>query len=189
MARSRQTVRAQIAVCYANLARAHSALERRATCYSVVDHMIRARLQRGLLDGTMRLGPLYDDERMKMTIPQACCYCGATEELCLDHLVPKARGGAGLANNLVWACRGCNSSKGGRDLLQWMLGRNRFPAVLLLRRYVKLVSWYCESRGQLDLRLDCLDDGEPMPFDVRLLPTRFPPLAQLELWVLPSEAC
>ena len=56
------TVREQIARCYANLARAHAALERGARTYRRVDHMIRARLERRLLDGTMRMRSLYDDE-------------------------------------------------------------------------------------------------------------------------------
>ena len=55
--------------------------------------MVRARLQRGLIDGTMRMRSLYDDERIKMTVPQACYYCGGTDRLCVDHLIPKMRGG------------------------------------------------------------------------------------------------
>ena len=64
------TIREQIACSYANLARAHSALRRGAAKYATVDHMIRAKLQRGLIDGTMRMRSLYDDERIKMTTRQ-----------------------------------------------------------------------------------------------------------------------
>lgn len=41
-----------------------------------------------------------------------CQYCGTDKELTLDHLVPKARGGATTWNNLVTACKRCNSTKG-----------------------------------------------------------------------------
>ncbi len=41
-----------------------------------------------------------------------CQYCGTDKDLTLDHLVPKARGGKTTWNNLVTACRSCNSRKG-----------------------------------------------------------------------------
>ena len=149
--------------------------------------MIRAKLRRRLIDGTMKMRSLYDDERIKMTASQACYYCGDTRNLCADHLIPKMRGGPDASDNLIWACRPCNSSKGGRDLLEWMTAKHCFPPVLLLRRYIKIVSRYCEEHERLDSALDGLDDEAPMPFDVRMLPTRFPPLDELKLWVHPSD--
>ena len=177
------TIREQIARSYANLARAHSALSRGSPKYTTVDHMIRAKLQRGLIDGTMKMRSLYDDERIKMTTRQVCSYCGDRDRLCADHLIPKMRGGLDASDNLILACRRCNSSKGGRDLLEWMTARNCFPPLLLLRRYIKIVARYCEEHGHLDSPLDRLDDKAPMPFDVRLLPTRFPPLDKLTMQV------
>lgn len=44
----------------------------------------------------------------------ACRYCGATEDLTLDHVIPKSRRGAHDPANLVTACRSCNSKKGAR---------------------------------------------------------------------------
>ena len=42
-----------------------------------------------------------------------CHYCGATDNLTLDHIVPRARGGARWdADNVVTACRCCNQAKG-----------------------------------------------------------------------------
>ena len=41
-----------------------------------------------------------------------CQYCGNTKELTLDHLVPKAKGGKTTWNNLITACKTCNSKKG-----------------------------------------------------------------------------
>lgn len=182
------TVRERIADSYANLARAHVALKRGASEYSRQDHMIRARLRRRLIDGTMKMRSLYDDERLKITFPRACHYCGGTRNLCMDHMIPKMREGPDAADNLVYACRSCNSSKGAYDMLEWMLRKERFPPILVLRRYIKLVARYCDLHGLLDMRLDQLDDAPAMPFDVRLLPIRFPPLETLTLWAAPSEA-
>jgi len=45
-----------------------------------------------------------------------CCqYCGYTgEDLTLDHVLPKSRGGADAWENLVTACMRCNIRKGNR---------------------------------------------------------------------------
>jgi 5-methylcytosine-specific restriction endonuclease McrA len=47
-----------------------------------------------------------------------CQYCGTTKELTLDHLIPKAKGGQTSWNNLVTACKKCNSQKGDFSLEQ-----------------------------------------------------------------------
>ena len=43
-----------------------------------------------------------------------CVYCGATERLTLDHVLPKSRGGPDAWENLVAACTPCNNRKGNR---------------------------------------------------------------------------
>lgn len=43
-----------------------------------------------------------------------CVYCGSNEDLCLDHLIPVIKGGDNEKDNLVLACKGCNSGKSGR---------------------------------------------------------------------------
>ncbi len=51
----------------------------------------------------------------------ACVYCGvslrgaAPGTLTLDHLTPRCQGGTNAAENLVTACRPCNSSRQDRD--------------------------------------------------------------------------
>lgn len=41
-----------------------------------------------------------------------CQYCGTQKDLTLDHIMPRARGGETNWNNLVTACKKCNSNKG-----------------------------------------------------------------------------
>jgi 5-methylcytosine-specific restriction endonuclease McrA len=41
-----------------------------------------------------------------------CQYCGTSEDLTLDHVLPKSRGGKSSWDNLVTACKSCNSKKG-----------------------------------------------------------------------------
>jgi 5-methylcytosine-specific restriction endonuclease McrA len=42
----------------------------------------------------------------------SCQYCGTFENLTLDHVVPKSRGGLSKWDNLTTACKRCNSRKG-----------------------------------------------------------------------------
>ena len=41
-----------------------------------------------------------------------CQYCGTQDNLTLDHVVPKAKGGKSTWSNLITACKGCNTHKG-----------------------------------------------------------------------------
>jgi hypothetical protein len=57
-----------------------------------------------------------------------CMYCGRNlkdappAEVTLDHLVPCSKGGTNQSDNLVCACRSCNSSRGSRDLSDFAPG-------------------------------------------------------------------
>jgi len=93
---------------YANLAMAHAAVEQRASKFGPVHYSIRNKLYHGFLSGTMSFRSFYDDERERMKAGQHCCYCGRPV-------------------NLVPACRSCNSSKQGRDVLAWYSKQHRFP--------------------------------------------------------------
>lgn len=42
----------------------------------------------------------------------SCVYCGTNRDLTLDHVMPKSRGGKTQWENLVAACKRCNSKKG-----------------------------------------------------------------------------
>jgi hypothetical protein len=181
-----RTVREHIAWAYGNVALAHSALQDEVTEYGKVHFTIRNKLYHGLISGKMSMRSIYDDERIKMTVPQACYYCGCMRDLAVDHLIPQIKGGLDESDNLIWACRRCNSSKQGRDMLDWMRSKGSFPPILLLRRYMKIVAHYCEQNGYMDEELSAVDDLH-LPFDLRLLPMELPPLSDLRLWVYPDE--
>lgn len=51
-----------------------------------------------------------------------CAYCGERmEPPTQDHMTPLSRGGAHLIENIVPACRECNSSKGTKNLLDYLI--------------------------------------------------------------------
>lgn len=180
-----RTVGETLYFSYANIAMARRAVTQRERTYSKVLYGVRAKLYKGLKEGTMNLGPLSDDERVKLTQEKACCYCGSRAKLTLDHFLPRKAGGTDSGDNLVWACRSCNSSKGAKDLLEWYEYRGEFPPLLLLRRYLKIAIHYCREHGYIDGSLDDHDLMARIPFSIERVPFHPPPPTELVMWVEP----
>ena len=69
-----------------------------------------------------------------------CQYCGGTERLTIDHVLPKSRGGPDAWENLVAACVPCNNRKGNKtpDEARMPLARTPFrPShVMYMRDFV-----------------------------------------------------
>jgi DNA-directed RNA polymerase subunit RPC12/RpoP len=168
-----ETVREQIYWSYANLAMAHTAVAKKQEKYGTFNYMIRARLFKGLKDGTMNMRSIFDDEKIKLQTGQVCNYCGSKEKLALDHIFPQKSGGKDDAENLIYACRTCNSSKGKKDLMEWMGYRGKFLPLMVIRRYLKLTFYYCNENGLLDKKIEELKEME-LPFKIDLLPTNYP---------------
>jgi 5-methylcytosine-specific restriction endonuclease McrA len=79
---------------------------------------------RSLMDDllTFRSG---DAKRMwrgliKLRDNHQCIYCGSTEELTIDHIRPRCRGGETTASNCVTACRPCNQAKGSLQINEFL---------------------------------------------------------------------
>src|SRR3954463_16175328 len=94
---------------YANLAMACASFSHDKSDYQKSDYILRNKLYYGLLRGRLQLGSFLKDEKLKVVTSDACCYCGSQPDLTLDHLIPQFRGGKHSADNLVVACRSCNS--------------------------------------------------------------------------------
>ncbi|RIK46939.1 MAG: HNH endonuclease [Chloroflexi bacterium] len=57
-----------------------------------------------------------------------CQYCGVrTNDLTIDHIIPRSRGGQHTWENLVSACRACNHRKGGKSLPETRMRLRREP--------------------------------------------------------------
>ena len=48
-----------------------------------------------------------------------CCYCGEEKPLAQEHFVALSKGGEYTHNNIVPACKSCNSSKRDKDFFIW----------------------------------------------------------------------
>lgn len=167
-----QTVGELLYWSYANLAMAHSALSRGEERYSRVNFMVRARLYKGLCQGTMSIGTILDDEKIKLNQPLLCCFCGSAAKLTMDHLFSKSHGGPETADNVVWVCRSCNSSKNDTDFLEWWAKKHiDFPPLMLVRRYLKLA---IVTVGRLGLLNSPIDEATGLPFNLAAVPTVYP---------------
>ena len=49
-----------------------------------------------------------------------CTYCGSTEDLTIDHVVPQCKGGPTNSSNCVTACRSCNQAKGSMQVDEFL---------------------------------------------------------------------
>src|SRR3954449_2419463 len=72
-----------------------------------------------------------------------CQYCGAAAEN-IDHVIPRSRGGPHTWENVVAACRACNSRKEDRLLSEVDLRLSRVP------REPQASLWIMASAGSLD---------------------------------------
>lgn len=78
-----------------------------------------------------------------------CQYCGSRQNLTLDHLIPRCRGGSHSWDNLVTACQPCNGKKGDRTPEQaGMILKNPpkapiHPTLLFAEQFWQ--SWHGES--------------------------------------------
>ncbi len=80
-----------------------------------------------------------------------CIYCGSRDDLSVDHLIPRNRGGPDIGDNAITACKSCNSSKGDRGVYEWygLDRRNEVPR-LVEGKYLKLLYQLHEEKRTLD---------------------------------------
>lgn len=82
-----------------------------------------------------------------------CIYCGSASQLTLDHLLPTARKGPDLPDNVIMVCKKCNSSKGDKRLYEWYGLENRYKLPRVAEgKYLKLLYSLLENKGLLDMR-------------------------------------
>jgi hypothetical protein len=86
---------------------------------------------------------------------RACRCCGATGDLCIDHILARSKGGSDEESNLQVLCRRCNTGKGNRRAACQCEGRHRFPRIWLEAidwcdqpDYVQLWKWQFPARWE-----------------------------------------
>jgi hypothetical protein len=129
----------------------------------------------------MNIRTLFDDEKVKLSLGTKCNYCNSTEHLALDHILAQKLGGKDIGDNLIYACKTCNSSKGKKDLMEWMSFRGEtFLPLMIIRRYLKLTVSYCIENNLMDVKLSELEPNQ-VPFKLTFIPTKYPTPDKLRL--------
>lgn len=65
------------------------------------------------------------NKETKKMYESPCFYCGSTENITIDHVLPIMRGGTHGIGNLVPACRDCNFSKNKKTVMEWRIYKIR----------------------------------------------------------------
>ncbi len=66
-----------------------------------------------------------------------CAYCGSDENLTIDHVVPRSKGGIDFAKNVVCCCYDCNQSKSHTPWEDWYFSQEFFS----MNRYNMINEW------------------------------------------------
>jgi len=83
----------------------------------------------------------------KTYFKNACCYCGKKDKLEQDHFIPLTRGGEYTHNNIICACRTCNSSKNNNDPFVWY-SQQEFYSSSRERKILKYLSYNKKAKTQ-----------------------------------------
>jgi len=75
-----------------------------------------------------------------------CQYCGSRQNLTIDHVIPKSKGGEDTWNNLVACCAKCNVKKGDKLLKELDMSLKKdpkapFSKVMLDLEKSKVTEW------------------------------------------------
>lgn len=66
-----------------------------------------------------------------------CSYCGSDKNITLDHVIPLAKGGTNLTNNLICCCKSCNRSKAHTEISEWYSKQDFFSE----EKYAMIKQW------------------------------------------------
>ena len=66
-----------------------------------------------------------------------CAYCGSEDNLTLDHITPRSKGGSERVTNVLCACHSCNQSKGHQMWSDWFLSQDFFDK----EKLSKIIEW------------------------------------------------
>jgi hypothetical protein len=139
-----KTIREEILYEYAKLISrsAYSSLQRAF----ITDRFKKLRNGEITISGTIR------EWEREQELPQECVFCGSKEELTSDHLIPRNRGGDDTADNLVLACRLCNTSRGDKGIFEWLgLEKKDNLHRLVAGKYLKQLLKLHEIVGTLEI--------------------------------------
>ena len=117
-----------------------------------INHRFVADRFKALRDGRATISGTNREWQREQELPKECGFCRSTENLQIDHLIPRSRGGPDSADNTVWSCQGCNASRGDQGVFQWLgLKKKDDLHRLVAGKYLKQLLDLHKERGTLDV--------------------------------------
>ena len=55
-----------------------------------------------------------------------CAYCGSDDDITIDHVIPRAKGGMDTIENMVSCCETCNQDKAHTPWEEWYFSQEFF---------------------------------------------------------------
>lgn len=65
------------------------------------------------------------DKEIRKLYQGPCFYCGNTNRISIDHIIPLSRNGRHSIGNLISACKSCNSRKQARTIMEYRIRFNK----------------------------------------------------------------
>lgn len=113
-------------------------------------------------DGRISPSSILSENQQLFKAGDVCAYCGATQHLQWEHIIPVAAGGPDIFDNMVRARAPCNQKKGAKNPYQWFRTDqlNAIPRIVL-GKFLKLVFDAYDRAGVIDsseyMKLHCIE--------------------------------
>lgn len=162
---------------YANLQMLSYAITAKKPQYDKTCFMIRSKAFKAYKERRWNIHDLMQFNVAKIRNNNVCWYCGKelpANELTIDHVFPRSKGGGNDMDNIIMVCKNCNSSKGNMDLLEWYSKvRRQYPPLNILAHYLKNIYLYSVENGLMDKHSYEIDKMK-LPFNWRYIPIKYP---------------
>lgn len=107
---------------------------------------------KGLRSGNIKISESMREWKKEQELAKQCVFCGALQNLEMDHLIPRSRKGADISDNMVWSCKTCNTSRGNRRVYEWLgLKKKDYLHRLVAGKYLKELKTLHENAGTIDI--------------------------------------
>lgn len=105
-----------------------------------------------LRDGRLTISGTIREWQREAELPRACVFCGDADNLHMDHLVPRSRGGKDEADNMAWSCQRCNTLRGDKGVFEWLgLEKKDNLHRIVAGKYLKELLALHEAAGTLNI--------------------------------------
>ena len=76
-----------------------------------------------------------------------CAYCGSTESLEQEHVIPVSRGGHYTPDNIIPACRSCNASKNNKIMQDWFTQHENYS----VERMANILKYVQKNKAEVNI--------------------------------------